>query len=101
MTITHSQCRAARALADLTRDALADLSGVDAEVIARFERRLAKPDPSVVSNLQSCLEEAGVVFLPEDEGGGLGVRLKFTAAETRRIATLENEGGIVRQDDVP
>lgn len=101
MTITHSQCLAARALADLTRDALADLSGVDAEIIARFERRLDEPDPAVVSKLQRCLEDAGVVFLPEDAFGGLGVRLKFTASETRRIATLENEGGIVGQDDVP
>ncbi|MCR6650590.1 MAG: hypothetical protein NVV73_03345 [Cellvibrionaceae bacterium] len=33
-------------------------------------------------------------------GGGAGVRLKFTRSEVARIATLETEGGIIAEDDV-
>lgn len=98
--ISHAQCRAGRALAELSRETLARLSKVDAAVIERFERKLAKPDEATVAALRAALEETGVVFIPEN-GGGAGVRLKFSASETKRIATLENEGGIVGYDDVP
>jgi hypothetical protein len=40
------------------------------------------------------------VFIGEN-GGGIGVRLKFTAAEARQIARLEGEGGPVANDRVP
>ena len=98
--VTGAQCRAGRALAELSRDVLARLSGVDAAVIERFERKLEEPDGKAVAALAAALEEAGIVFIPEN-GGGVGVRLKFTASETRRIAILEGEGGAVGLDDVP
>lgn len=98
--ITHAQCRAGRALAEISRDILSKLSGVDAEVIGNFERKLEKPDADTRLAIRRALEDAGVVFLPEN-GGGVGVRLKFTASETKRIATLESEGGIVGHDDIP
>ncbi|WP_233714014.1 helix-turn-helix domain-containing protein [Aquamicrobium zhengzhouense] len=69
MPITYSQCRAARALADLSRDALASLSGVSAELIERFERRIETPDEGAVRSLQEALEVAGVLFLAEDGRG--------------------------------
>jgi hypothetical protein len=50
--------------------------------------------------LQSALERAGAVFIP-DNGAGIGVRLKFTGSEAKRIDILENEGGIVAPDRVP
>lgn len=93
-------CRAARALAELTREALADLSGVSAETIQAFERKLATPDARAIAHLRKALEEAGIIFIPEN-GGGRGVRLKFSVADARRIATLEGEGGAVGMDDVP
>lgn len=98
--ITGAQCRAGRALAELTRDTLARLSGVEASVIEMFERKLDKPDAKTAAAIATALETAGVVFLPEN-GGGVGVRLKFTASETRRLAVLEGEGGIAGLDDVP
>ena len=98
--ITGAQCRAGRALAELSREMLAKLSKVDATVIEHFERKLDKPDKAAVDAIAATLEEAGIVFIPEN-GGGVGVRLKFTASEARRIATLENEGGNVGLDDVP
>lgn len=99
MAISGTQCRAGRALAELSRDMLAKLARVDAEVIEHFERKLGKPDAAAVDAIAAALETAGVVFIPEN-GGGAGVRLKFTASEARRIATLENEGGNVGLDDV-
>jgi len=98
--ITYSQCRAARALTDITRDMLAERSGVDAERIAGFERRLAELDAAGIGKLQAALEEFGALFIAEN-GGGIGVRLKFTASETRRLQSLENEGGNSGDDDVP
>jgi len=98
--ITGSQCRAARALTELTRDRLASLSGVESAVIEAFERRIELPDDAAIEMLQATLERAGALFIAEN-GGGIGVRLKFTRSEVKRLATLENEGGISALDDVP
>lgn len=98
--ISGAECRAARALAELTRETLAELSGVDAEAIQAFERKLATPEGGAITSLRYALEEAGIIFIPEN-GGGRGVRLKFNGPDTRRIATLEGEGGRVGIDDVP
>lgn len=97
--ITGAQCRAGRALAELSREMLARLAKVDATVIENFERKLDKPDRKAVAAITVALETAGIVFIPEN-GGGVGVRLKFTASEAKRIATLENEGGATGLDDV-
>lgn len=98
--ISGSQCRAARALVEVTRAKLSLRSGVDEAVIHDFERKLEKPAEKSIEALQTALEELGAVFL-EENGGGIGVRLKFTAAEARQIARLEGEGGIVANDRVP
>lgn len=98
--ITGSQCRAARALVEVSRGRLSSRSGVDESVIEEFERRLEKPGPEAIAALQEALEELGAIFI-EENGGGIGVRLKFSAADARQIARLEGEGGIVASDRVP
>jgi len=98
--MTGSQCRAARALTELTRERLASLSGVESGVIEAFERKIETPDADTVATLQATLERTGAVFIPEN-GGGIGVRLKFNRSEVRRLSTLEGEGGIAALDDVP
>lgn len=98
--ITPAQCRAARALAELTRGALSRLAGIEESAIERFERRIDEPDEQTVTKLRDALEEAGIVFIVEN-GGGAGVRLKFNNSVTRRLGVLEGEGGMVRNDDVP
>ena len=98
--ITGAQCRAARALSELSLETLARLAKIDAHVIDAFENKLAEPDTETISLLETALEAAGVVFIPEN-GAGAGVRLKFNRSETRRIAILEGEGGVVGNDDVP
>lgn len=98
--ITGSQCRAGRALVEVTRGKLSVRSGVDEAAIEGFERKLQNPEPEAIAALQAALEALGAVFL-EENGGGIGVRLKFTQSEGRRIARLESEGGIVASDRVP
>ncbi len=100
MTLTGPQCRAARALVELSREKLAQLSGVDATTIEQFERKLGTPPDEQIDRLRDALEKAGAQFIWEN-GGGIGARLKFNRSETKRIATLENEGGIIAADDVP
>ncbi len=99
--ITGSQCRAARALVEYSRQRLAISSGISVEIIEMFERKLENAAHDDVLALQSALENAGAFFIPDSDSGGIGVRLKFNRSETKRIATLESEGGIVAHDDVP
>lgn len=98
--ISGPQCRAARALVEFTRERLAQLSGVDTEIIEHFERKIGTPSDEQVRILQDALEKVGAQFIWEN-GGGLGVRLKFNRSEAKRIANMENEGGVVGYDDVP
>lgn len=98
--ITGPQCKAARALIELSRERLASFSGISSDVIEAFERKLETPDNLVLEALEKALESAGAAFIPEN-GGGIGVRLKFTRSEAKRISLLESEGGIVAYDDVP
>jgi len=100
MMLTGPLSRAARALVELTREQLARQCTLDADRLGAFERGLGDLDPAGKARLRSALEAAGAVFIPEN-GGGVGVRLKFTRTEAKRIAVLEGEGGIVASDDVP
>ena len=98
--ITGAQCRAARALVEWTRDVLARKADVDVAVIEGFTQRLYDPGIDDRRKIERALEAGGASFIPEN-GGGIGVRLKFSRADVRRIATLEGEGGAVGTDDVP
>ena len=100
LTLTGPLSRAARALVELTREQLSTQCGLDAEAIRMFERGLADLDRNAREKLKASLEAAGAVFIP-DNGGGVGVRLKFNRSETKRISILEGEGGIAAEDDVP
>ncbi|MBN9084572.1 MAG: hypothetical protein BGP04_25165 [Rhizobiales bacterium 62-17] len=98
--ITGSQCRAARALVEISRPMLSRRSGVDVRVIERFENLMGRPQMYELEEIRNALEELGAVFIPEN-GSGYGVRLKFSDVEAAQIARLECEGGIVANDRVP
>jgi transcriptional regulator with XRE-family HTH domain len=77
---------------------LAELAKVSPDTIARLEKGDELKERTVEA-IQRALEDAGVVFIPEN-GGGAGVRLKFNRSEVKRIDKMENEGGIVAEDDI-
>lgn len=99
--ITGPMCKAARALVEITRSKLATTAGIDEAVIEAFERRINVPEAATVEALQLALEMLGASFIPERGADGAGVRLKFSQSVTRRLATLENEGGPTATDEVP
>jgi hypothetical protein len=100
MTITAPLARAARALVQWPRDHVARLAALDEAVLGAFETGTAQLADRDLDRLRHVLEEGGAVFLPEENGCGAGVRLKFAARDVRAINRLENEGGPVGTDDV-
>lgn len=100
--ISGRQVAAARALTGIGRAELADAMGISADVIGRIEAggsMLLDPDTS--ERAQRAFEQYGAVFIPEGDGLGAGVRLKFMRVDARQIGRLESEGGTVGEDDVP
>lgn len=71
-----AQLRAARALAGITAERLAELAGVSLNTVKRGE---AAPGPLPItaanaSAIVRAVESLGVTFLAADESGGEGVR---------------------------
>ncbi len=76
--ITAEQMRAARALLKWSAQNLADRSGVTWRTIQRLESEVGIP-ASRTKNLikiRQVLEDAGVIFIDQNEESGPGVRLK-------------------------
>jgi transcriptional regulator with XRE-family HTH domain len=73
--ITSAQCRAARALIDWSREALADSSRVALRTIVDFERGARSPREVTLLAIRAALESAGVLFIDQN-GQGPGVRLR-------------------------
>ncbi|HKS58684.1 MAG TPA: hypothetical protein VJS12_25565 [Steroidobacteraceae bacterium] len=99
LILTAAQCRAARALIEWSVDELVLASKVDTKTITDFELRFRAPNDSDKRRIRLALEEGGVIFIPEN-GGGAGVRLKFSRREVRAINRWEGEGGTVGEDDI-
>lgn len=99
--LTGSLCKAARALAQISKRQLADKAAVPETTVTEFEHGIATPSEAQRAALLRTLEDHGALFIPEEGSLGAGVRLKFSRSVTRRIANLENEGGQGRLDDVP
>lgn len=98
--ITAPQSRAGRALIGWSISGLSEATNVPASEIERFEAETLRPDADCQRAIRAALEEAGVVFLPEQNGVGAGVRLKFPRQTVKRIQTWEGEGGTTGEDDI-
>lgn len=96
--MTGPLCRAARALVQLTAEQVAEKAQLDPQVILDYEAGLGDPGPEVRRKLFETLELAGAVFIPEN-GGGAGVRLKYSRRDLRNVRKWEGEGGAVPEDD--
>jgi hypothetical protein len=97
--LTGPQCRAARALIQWSVEQVSRQSGVEAAVIRDFEARVAEPPEEAQRRLCLALEEGGAVLIPEN-GGGVGVRLKYARRDVRGVNKWESEGGRPGEDDV-
>lgn len=98
--LTASQCRAARALLDASRETLSRAAGIDVRVISQFEQKVHEPDDKTKRRLLEALEHGGVDFIPESGEGGVGVRLRLTLKDLRALRRWEGEGGVTDDDDV-
>lgn len=82
MSITPEQCRAARALLNISQNDLAEWARVSRATLADFERGIRTPHPNNLAALRRMLEDAGIIFIAEN-GDGPGVRLKKNPARQR------------------
>jgi transcriptional regulator with XRE-family HTH domain len=73
--LTPAQCRAARALLDLTQSELADGARLGLSTIVDFERSRRQISDDAIGAIRRALEKFGVDFIDEN-GGGVGLRLR-------------------------
>lgn len=65
------QCRAARALLNMSQDELAAISKVSISTIKDWERGKRVPMQRTLDDLKRALEEMGIVFTQDDAGYGV------------------------------
>nr|WP_273511816.1 helix-turn-helix domain-containing protein [Phreatobacter oligotrophus] len=73
--MTPAQCRAARALVELTQPKLAEAAGLGLSTVVDFERGRRAVSEDATKAMRGALEAAGVIFVDEN-GEGPGVRLR-------------------------
>ena len=100
--LTGRLIAAGRALIGIGQSELATAAGMPLEMLRRLESSGAAWVPDQESlMLGRALETFGAVMIPEGDGMGAGVRLKFTRQDVKQLGRLESEGGVPRSDDVP
>jgi len=89
----RSQIRAGRALLEWSQEYLAEISGVPLSIIHQLEPGdwSQKADQHVMDQLQSILEKNGVEFIPANNSGGPGVRLKGHGAGSETVSASTDE----------
>jgi DNA-binding transcriptional regulator YiaG len=71
---TPGQCKAARALLELTQGELADAANLGLSTIVDFEKRRRRVSGAAIQAIRDALAAHGVEFIDEN-GGGPGLRL--------------------------
>jgi transcriptional regulator with XRE-family HTH domain len=75
--ITAAQIRAARGLLNLSQAQLAEMAELGIATIKRIEAASeVRGAATTLWKIQGALEAAGIEFLPDQDGGGVGVRLR-------------------------
>lgn len=73
--ITPGQCKAARALLELTQGELADAARLGLSTIVDFEKKRRQVSVVAIQTIRNALSAGGIEFIDEN-GGGPGVRLR-------------------------
>ena len=81
--ISAEQSRAARGLLDWSQQDLSDRAGVGIVTVRQVEAGVKKPRRATLNVIRRAFENAGVDFIDEN-GGGIGVRLRKSAKEISR-----------------
>jgi DNA-binding XRE family transcriptional regulator len=74
--ITPDQCRAGRAILDMSQRELCEAAGVDPKTVVNFESGGHRLHPRTLAAITLALEAAGAVFIPAGDRMGPGVRLR-------------------------
>ncbi len=74
LKISPAQCKAGRALVDLTQPALATAADLGLSTVVDFEKERRQVSDEAIDAIARALRKAGVQFI-EQNGGGAGVRL--------------------------
>jgi predicted transcriptional regulator len=73
--MSPAQCRAGRALLEITQTQLAASAGLGLSTVVDFEKERREVSSESVESIRRALIRAGVEFIDEN-GGGPGVRLR-------------------------
>ena len=73
--ISPAQCRAGRALLEITQTQLAASAALGLSTVVDYEKERRQVSPESVEAIRRALVRAGVEFIDEN-GGGPGVRLR-------------------------
>ena len=73
--MTPTQCRAARALLEITQTELARVANLGLSTVVDFERKRREVSSEAIQAMRDALVYQGVDFIDEN-GGGPGVRLR-------------------------
>jgi transcriptional regulator with XRE-family HTH domain len=78
--ITRSQVRMARAALGWGVRDLGKRAGISPNTVSRFENGMGT-NVATLKQIQSALEEAGIIFIPGDSAAGPGIRLREGRAD--------------------
>ncbi|WP_296022196.1 XRE family transcriptional regulator [uncultured Agrobacterium sp.] len=98
MSITASQCRAARAMLDWSQETLVEGADIELDILCAFEHGHSKLDLELQDRLRAALEEAGISFIDDNQtsaAGGPGVRMlrspgEFDTDQSKTVQYTEN-----------
>lgn len=76
MSITADQCRAGRSLLNWTQDQLATNAVVSRATITDFESNARQPMKNNLRSIADAMFAAGIEFISEEDGKGVGVRFR-------------------------
>ena len=93
MQITADQCRAARSLLNWTQDQLATNAVVSRATITDFESNTRQPMKNNLRSIADSMFAAGVEFIPEEDGKGVGVRFRDRKLEYTSNVRIDRFNG--------